>query len=187
MSTKKSKSKNQVQDWHEIWQELTDTNDRAAAIVGDAILDDALSRLLSAYFVANQKEVNGLLERPGPLWNFYAKSSIAYCLGLITQGQLRDLRAVNRIRNHFAHGLRSASFGDEAIIKDMSRFEKYKGLLARDTDSPRQQFNVAVSALAYSFVVKTATTQHCKEIKDKSLGELMKELASSSSAESPAG
>ncbi len=186
MSTKKSKSKNEVQDWHEIWQELVNTNDRAAAIVGEAILDNALARLLSNYFIENQKEVDRVLERPGPLWSLYAKSSIAYCLGLITRGELDDFRAMNRIRNHFAHDLRKASFEDQAITKEMGEIESYKRFLSHDTNSPRQHFNIAVSVLAYSLAVKAAKTEHCQEIRDKTLSQMMKELVSSAGAGLPA-
>ncbi len=185
MSKEKSKNKlNQTLDWHEIWEEIAGTTDRAAAIVGEAILDDSLSRLLSNYFVENQDEVNSIMER-GSLSSLRVKSSIAYCLGLISKGQLEDFKAIYSIRNHFAHSLHAVSFDDQNVYKHISQIEPYKRFLPSDSDSPRKQFNIAVSIIAYSISVTTALTEHRQEIRDKNLNELIKELTSSSSLKLP--
>lgn len=54
-------------DWHAIWDELGSTSDRAAAVVGEAILDQSLLALLSNYLAGNKEEVNRLLSYPGSL------------------------------------------------------------------------------------------------------------------------
>lgn len=180
MSTKKRKTRlAPALDWRAIWGELGSTGDRAAAIVGEAILDQSLSALLSNYLVGNKEEINHLLSYAGPLSSLYGKSGLAYCLGLITQGQLEDIRAINKIRNHFAHKLHGASFGDASIQQRVSQITPYKRFLSSDdVDSPRKQFNAAVSMLAYSLAVESSRTQHRQAKKAKSVSELLKELVS---------
>ncbi len=181
MSIKKQKKgPNVALDWRAVWEELGSTSDRGAAIVGEAILDQSLSVLLSNYLVKDQAEIDDLLDHRGPLSTLHSKSALAYCLGLITRGQLRDLRAINTIRNHFAHKLRTASFSDQSIKQVIGQIEPYKRFLtSEDADSPRKQFNAAVGTPAYSLSVESARVEHRQEKKARNISELLRELGSS--------
>lgn len=183
MGTKKRENKSAAAlDWRAVWDELSKTSDRAAAIVGEAILEQSLSALISNYLVDNEEEASRLLSYPGTLSSLYGKSNLAYCLGLITQGQLDDLRAINKIRNHFAHRLHGASFKDVSIRQMMGQIEPYKRFLSSDDrDLPRKQFNAAISTLAYALSVESARAEHQNEKKAKSVSELLNELATSQS------
>lgn len=178
MRTKKRKNKSAaILDWQAIWNELSNSGDRAAAIVGEAILDHSLSVLLSSYFVSNKQEANSLLDQPGPLSSLQAKSRLAYCLGLVTQGQLDDLKAINIIRNHFAHRLHGASFRDSSAQKVVRQLERYKTFLSSgNINLPRKQFDAAISMLAYSLSAESARVEHRQEMKAKSVSEILKEL-----------
>ena len=167
MSVKKNKGKpaNSL-DWHEIWDELSGTNDRAAALIGEAILDQNLTTLLSNYFVENQSEVNKILADRGIFSGLYKKSSLAYCLGLITHGQLEDLRAINNIRNHFAHGLRKVSFNDQSMQKMVDKIRPYERFLTLEfAGSHRELFNIAVSILTYTLSIEAAKVENRQERK----------------------
>ncbi len=164
-------------EWRAVWEELESTSDRAAAIVGEAILDQSLSKLLSSYLVRNQKEVDNLLNHPGHLSSLLSKSALAYCLGLITKEQLDDLRAINTIRNRFAHRLHESSFNDQFIKEKMDRIEAYRRFLASDqANSPRKQFDAAVSMLSYSLSIESMRMEHRQETKALSISEELKPM-----------
>ena len=155
---------NATLDWRSIWEELESTNDRAAAIVGEAILDESLAILLSNYLIADQKEVNSLLDNPGPLSSLHHKSTLAYCLGLITKEELDVIRAIHTIRNRFAHRLSGASFSDPSIEQMLNRIKSYKRFLAPDqANDPRKLFHVAISVLSYSLSIEAMKVKHRQE------------------------
>jgi mannitol operon repressor len=106
------------EDYNSFIEELSSETDRACAILGPAYLDARLGELIQAFLVDDPAPVQDLLspDRPyAPLGSFAARVLAAYCLGLIDPIQHRDLQAIRRIRNLFAHGLQGMSFSDRPI------------------------------------------------------------------------
>ena len=78
--------------------ELEDSSPRAAAVLGGALLEDLLDRLLARALPDGNE---GRIEA-GEL-DYFKKSHWAFRMGLISKFELRELRILGRIRNHFAH------------------------------------------------------------------------------------
>ena len=110
-------------DWEELRNigDLYDTfskeSDRGVAIVGAAYLDERLGDLLESFLIDDGKEVHRLLSASqfAPLGTFGAKTSAAYCLGLISKNEYEDLNGIRGIRNDFAHRQKDVSFTDADV------------------------------------------------------------------------
>lgn len=96
-------------------EELQAETDRGAALVGAAMVDDRLSRLLHRHFL-DTPEAEFMLEGPmAPLGTFSARTYAAFCLGLITRVEFEECRTIRKIRNEFAHALHGLKFTDQRI------------------------------------------------------------------------
>ena len=107
--------------------ELHSESDRGCALVGGAMVDDALGALLRAFFINHETVTQNLLTLPGaPLSTFSSRIQAARALGLISEEIHRDLHLVRRIRNtaaHFDHrGARATAFAfSDADVADRCR------------------------------------------------------------------
>jgi DNA-binding MltR family transcriptional regulator len=175
--SKRNNKPAEVLDWRAIWEELERADDRAAVLVGEEILNYSLARLLSSYLVNDQSEVPSLFDYPGSLSSLFTKATLAYCLGLITKRQLADLKAMNRLRNHLAHRLQGSSFNDPVLTDKLLWLEGYRHVMTADqADSPRKQFNVAVSVLAYALTNASMTIEHRSEAKAPDMSEVLRSM-----------
>ncbi len=93
---------------------LNDESTRGGVLLGAAILDDCLRKLLHNFMIASEKEVNKLLHN-GPLGTFSARCLAAYCLGLISIDEFHDIELIREVRNSFAHDLMEANLENSAI------------------------------------------------------------------------
>ncbi len=90
---------------------LIDIEDRSAAIVAAAMLEEALRRQIEAFILPPTNRERDILSRTdAPLGTFSAKIDAAYQLGLISRHLHRDLHLVRRIRNDAAHSHGEFSF-----------------------------------------------------------------------------
>ncbi|MBN1401418.1 MAG: hypothetical protein JXA74_11315, partial [Anaerolineae bacterium] len=82
-------------DWSRIVQEFQIESDRAAALVAAALMDANLESLLRSYLVADQSEVEIILGTN--LQSLGGRVRAAYCLGLISEDEMHDLRLLKEI------------------------------------------------------------------------------------------
>ena len=93
--------------------ELEDSSPRAAAVLGSALLEDLLDRLLARALPDDNE--GGI--QAGEI-DYFKKGHWAFRMGLISKFELRELRILGRIRNHFAHSW-SADLGFGSVrVKD---------------------------------------------------------------------
>lgn len=78
--------------------ELEDSSPRAASVLGGALLEDLLDRLLAGVL----PDDNEARLQAGEI-DYFKKGRWAFRMGLISKFELRELRILGRIRNHFAH------------------------------------------------------------------------------------
>ena len=91
--------------------ELEDSSPRAAAVLGGALLEDLLDRLLAK---ALPEDSQANLEA-GEI-DYLHKVRWALRMGLISKFEFRELQILGRIRNQFAHSWSAdLSFGSERI------------------------------------------------------------------------
>ena len=91
--------------------ELEDSSPRAAAVLGGALLEDLLDRLLAK---ALPEDPQARLE--GLEIDYLHKARWALRMGLISKFEFRELQILGRIRNQFAHSWSAdLNFGSDQI------------------------------------------------------------------------
>ncbi len=117
---------NNKQDTEKLLNELTGNDQRSQCIVGAAWLEAKLSELIASFMV-DKGETKNLLEN-GALQNFGVKINAAYCLGLLTDTQYKNLKLIQDIRNAFAHQIDLRTFKDPWVAAKCNELVCY-GLL----------------------------------------------------------
>ena len=94
-------------------------DDRGAALVGGAVLEGLLDRLLRTFFRSDEKAskvVDELMKSSAsPLFSSGTKARLAYACRLVPVDTYEDASNILRIRNRFAHSIDSISFADQSI------------------------------------------------------------------------
>ncbi|ARS52303.1 hypothetical protein B9G99_04920 [Kushneria konosiri] len=95
--------------------EFQGETDRGSALVGAALIDERLHRLLESHFI-ECKESNELIKGSNaPLGSFSTRIKMAYCLDLITELKYKECELIRRIRNEFAHQVHGLTFTDNKV------------------------------------------------------------------------
>jgi hypothetical protein len=82
---------------------LGQESDRGLVLSCAALIDLYLGKIIRAFLV-DDKDVDELFEGPyAPLSSLSAKTKMAYCLGLISNKERKEIDAVRKVRNVFAH------------------------------------------------------------------------------------
>lgn len=152
----KNQPKSEVKLMLELTNEFQDESERAAAVLAAAYLDHLLGELLTATMTAEPEEVEELLfqKGSGPLGTFSARIDTAYCLGLLSRDERRDLHLIRKIRNNFAHELTGMSFEGTQIIANRCRELKSAKVGGRPK-SLRESFSKASVRLMVDIILRT--------------------------------
>ncbi|MFM9849460.1 MAG: hypothetical protein ACKVP3_20150 [Hyphomicrobiaceae bacterium] len=87
-------------------QKERDDADRSIAILGGALVENALKQALLSQFMALGDDEALLFDGSDtPMGTLRRKSCVAYALGIIGPNTLHDVDIIRRIRNDFAHSL----------------------------------------------------------------------------------
>lgn len=113
-------SEDQKRAFDDLGEGLKEETDRGLALVGAAVLDEALHCLLLRAFCDYKTAEDRLLgekQKGGdrPLSSFGSKSALAYSLGLISKAALQQLDMIRKIRNTFAHSRDHLTFETSPI------------------------------------------------------------------------
>ena len=96
-------------------EEFQNETDRGAALVGAALIDQRLERLLKFHFIECKESKEVLSGGNAPLGSFSSRIKIAFCLGLITELEYKECDYIRRIRNEFAHKVHGLTFNDNKV------------------------------------------------------------------------
>jgi len=124
------------QHWRHLTEEFQGESDRAAVLVAAALLDLNLEDLLRAFLISDDREVERLLGTS--LATMGNRMRMAYCLGLISRNELRDLRIIKGVRNYFAHNL-YVSFDDPRVREDCRRFRLIRRVIPHAERLPHRR------------------------------------------------
>lgn len=164
MALKGKKSRTETvaksKDFQGFLDEFQKENDRSAAIIGAAFLDEHLKQLLTNFFVDDGKEVALLLSSESPLGSFSARIRSVYCLGLISREYFESLKIIKDIRNAFAHHLHGRTFEDIDIAEACKRLQSLQPLKSRGAQTPRQMFVTSTIFILMDVGVRTLTILH---------------------------
>jgi DNA-binding MltR family transcriptional regulator len=144
-----SHSADKIKELNLFLQEFQNESDRGAALLGAAMIDDYLRRVITAYLIDRKKIVRELLiGGNAPLSTFSARNKMAYCLGLISRCEYFNIDTIRDIRNKFAHQLHGLSFDDKEIVKLCRKLkfdESSFGIINLPT--PRHSFTLATAVI----------------------------------------
>jgi hypothetical protein len=101
------------------FQDIETSNDRAAAIVAAAFVEDHLSMTLRRRFHQDDKIINDTFRSSGPLGSFAAKINLAFLVGLCSKEACKELNTIRAIRNEFAHNVLTSGF-DSQRVRDLA-------------------------------------------------------------------
>ena len=96
-------------------KEFQEETDRGAALVGAALIDERIKRLLNSHFVECKQSKEIINGSNAPLGTLNARVKLAYCLGLITEFEYKEIEVVRKVRNEFAHKVHGLTFNDQKV------------------------------------------------------------------------
>jgi hypothetical protein len=150
-------------NYFKVLREFLGGNDRSIAIVGAALVDDALERAIRARFVCSNTTANRLLAMEGPLGAFSARIDICSATGIVGQITYGNLRIIREIRNRFAHKMlmlgkdehfSGITFKTPMIVKWCQSIKRIDGyLLEEDQTIEAQKTRFAQTCLVISFMI----------------------------------
>ena len=125
--------------------ELEDSSPRAAAVLGGALLEDLLDRLLAK---ALPEDSQARLEA-GEI-DYFNKGRWALRMGLISKFELSELHILGRIRNQFAHSWSAdLNFGSQRI-RDRIRSLKTPDHRIQEVPAPSQHLILQGDVTAFT-------------------------------------
>jgi DNA-binding MltR family transcriptional regulator len=107
-------------EYANFFNEFLSESDRAAIILGAAQMDELLTILLRKRLIHPKNE---LFDFNGPFGTFSAKIETAHAIGAIDKSFANKIHLVRRIRNEFAHNIRSVDLDETRTsqqIKELS-------------------------------------------------------------------
>jgi DNA-binding MltR family transcriptional regulator len=152
-------------------------SDRAAAVLAFAYLDAHLSQLLRSYLRQRSSSVDRLFEGGGPFGTFFGVTRCLYAFAFIDDDRLRQLDALARVRDRFAHDPAELTF-DAPEVKELC-----DGLSLPDAGSPpdnaRAAYLVAIALTWATLEQRPAITLYrCDTAEtDRRSASLAQELA----------
>jgi len=100
------------------FMKLRDETDQAIALVGAAMVDDALKRAITRTMRdLSKEELSRLFENTGPLATFASRIAVAYAIEVIRPKFRDDLERVRDIRNVFAHAVVDVTFVTPEVLE----------------------------------------------------------------------
>ena len=103
-----------------VW--LAKRGDPGTAMWGSASVEACLTNLIAIHMPSLSRRMHQkLFVGYGPLSSFSAKLDLAYCLGHIPNNLRRNLHAIRKVRNAFAHATDLFHFNDTQFNGDRGR------------------------------------------------------------------
>lgn len=142
----------------DLMDKIDHMDDRAAALVLAALLDNLLEMAIEVNFVAlPEKNLAALFRNPqAPLSAFSAKIDIAYALGVYGDDFKKQIDQLRRIRNAFAHSVIPISFEEPLISSECRKLDpqaltelEYQS----DQDTPKERFLSIGQMMAVHFMM----------------------------------
>jgi DNA-binding MltR family transcriptional regulator len=161
----------------EFIQELQAENDRGAAIIATAFLDDSLESILRAHFVDEPRIAEDVLGDNRPLGTFSARIDLAFLIGIIGPKMRRQLHTMRKIRNEFAHRRRGINFSASEFRPFFQSLREDQAIASVANDfcvNDRGVFLLAISQLANQLLLRGLSSTHVPPGEDFKLLEQIK-------------
>lgn len=112
----KNKDNDFAKYFRQFYEQLHLESERGSAIVGGALIEDALEEMLKALMIASIRKDDELFKASyAPLGSFSAKIDVAYRTGLISPKVRKSLHLIRDLRNDFAHLSLQMNFETQSV------------------------------------------------------------------------
>jgi mannitol operon repressor len=148
----------------EFLKEFQEETDRGAALVGAALIDTRLERLLCSHLLSTPVAQELVTGGNAPVGPFSSRIKMSYALGLITDLEFKECELIRRIRNEFAHAVHGLSFQSQKINALCNNLKANTPDGARFKGDPRQLFINSVVLLSMALWYRP---EHARDIKAK--------------------
>jgi mannitol operon repressor len=138
------------QYFSEFLAEFQRETDRGAALVGAALIDSRLERLLSSHLIESKAATELLGAGDAPLGSLSSRIKISFALGLITELEYQEADLIRKVRNEFAHEVHGLTFSSQRISGLCSSLNANTPDGERFDGNPRQLFINSVVLLSLS-------------------------------------
>jgi DNA-binding MltR family transcriptional regulator len=106
------------EEFNEVIKEIEGSSARGSAILAVNYVENVLRFFIRIRLVKMSNDhFDKLCDRDGPIGSFSQTIELSYALGIINSTFLHDLRIIRKIRNDFAHTLRSLEFDHKDIVR----------------------------------------------------------------------
>lgn len=106
------------ENWMDLSRALHEQSALGAVLITTSYFDAVLRRILESYLVVGRANKSLFEDTGAALSTFSAKINLAYAMGLISNDESKQLHAMRKIRNTFAHSVKT-TFSDDDVIKAM--------------------------------------------------------------------
>ncbi len=89
-------------------------SDRGAAVLAGSYVENHLGLYLRSRMIV-PSVADRMFSSDGPLSTFSQRIDLAHAFGFLSKEQCADLHLIKKIRNHFAHHPKEASFNDKPV------------------------------------------------------------------------
>lgn len=144
------------------------SDDRSAAILGAAMVENSLVQALQPHFNRVTNEAELFFAEGAPLGTFRNRIVMGYSLGVYDEEVRGELDVIRDVRNQFAHALLSLTFDNEAIASAVWAIRPYpfdfSSLPDRRVGAVRERYEAACWSLSM-FLIRRGTEKLEDEIK----------------------
>jgi mannitol operon repressor len=95
-------------------EEFNGETERGAALTAAAFLDDLLRNVIEAFLIRNRSGKSLTDGFNAPLGTLSSRIAACHAMGLISDGEFQECELMRKIRNEFAHKMKT-SFGAEPV------------------------------------------------------------------------
>lgn len=103
-----------LEDYQSMVELFQNESDRGAAVLAGSYIENHLGLYLTSKMV-DSSLFERIFSSDGPLSTFSQRINIAQAFGFLSNAQCDDLRLITKIRNHFAHHPKDASFNAKPV------------------------------------------------------------------------
>lgn len=151
-------------------------SDRAAAVLGAALLDERLKNMFFSRLAAKQES---LLGKMGPLSTFSSRINLAFALCWIDAETENDLNIIRDVRNDFAHHLdHGLSFETQSIADRCNNLQSAVAYLDGISEASKENPNFSEAIFA-SIKTKFSTARWRFHISVESIDQILLAITAS--------
>lgn len=150
---------NLFNDLNKLNSYLGNLDERGLILSLAAFSEDSLGKMLLTFMLDNKASKELIEGFNAPLGTFSSRIKACFSLGLITEGQYKDLELLRKIRNKFSHSWENISIND----KDISQQIQNLSFSRIDFEYPKNNYEKLKKSISCLLVEIKVTTSQIKK------------------------